>query len=75
VNGQRQWANPKLLDPPKAESLSAKVAPTGLISGTPLRSVLGSSEQARGSVKRLIGTSENKLCKRSLQFLVKEVEL
>jgi len=62
VSGPRKWANPKLSEALRP-SLSAKVAPDGLNRGTPLRSVFGFGEQARGWVKRLMGTTEKRLCK------------
>jgi hypothetical protein len=60
--GPRQRANPKPFEA-LGPSMSARVAPDGLNRGTPLRSVLGFSEQAHGRVKKLIGTSEKGLCK------------
>jgi hypothetical protein len=60
--GLRQWANPKLSEV-LGPSMSAKVAPDGLNRGTPLRSVLGFSEQARAWVKKFILRSEKGLCK------------
>ena len=62
MNGPRQRANPKLFEAVRP-SLSAKVAPEGLNRGTPLRSVLGFSEQGCRWVKKLIGTSEKGFCK------------
>jgi len=58
VNGPRKWVNPKLSEALRP-SVSARVAPDGLNRGTPLRSVLGFSEQVGGWVKKLVGTSEN----------------
>ncbi len=62
VNGPRQQANSKLFEA-FGPSMSAEVAPDGLNRSTPLRSVLGFSEQAHEWVKKLTGTSEKGLCK------------
>jgi hypothetical protein len=57
-----QSANPRLFEA-LGPSMSAEVAPGGLNRGTPLRSVLGFSEQARAWVKKFIQRSEKGLCK------------
>ena len=54
ANGPRQWANPKLFE---------AVGPSMSAGFTPLRSVLGFSEQARRWVKKFIQKSEEGLCK------------
>ena len=53
--------------------MSAEVAPDGLNRGTPLRSVLAFSEQARRWVKKFIQRSEKGLCKGLLEPIIVSV--